>query len=359
MGSVIHSVGTYFPDRVLTNSELVRILALSNVETSDEWIFERTGIRNRRVASSDENVATMAYRASVSALNKIDHGVDPIKHIVVATNTNYRSFPNVAGYVQDKLFETFPKLIDRSASGVDLSAGCAGINFALMHADGLIKSGIYDSVLVIGAEHLSSITDYFNRSTCILFEDGASAYVLGKFDSGDYLTGFLGHYSKGDGANREDIYCEENCEKVTLEDALNALETNIPPVRTRGRVLSMNGTKVFKYVTRQWKDLFDGFVRNSKLNPYSIPPSRLKAIAPHLANFRCLENVNDEFPWFLEKCGFSKHNDLVNFCNSSTASQGARVERFLDSAEPGEHCLMVGYGSGLQFCANLYQKPLV
>lgn len=352
MGSIIQSVGTYSPEMVLTNRDLERILALSGQETSDKWIVERTGMHGRRVASPSESVDTMALAASKDAVAGLVSRIPPIGHVIVATNTNYRKFPNVGGYVADGLIKSNPDFVDGNISAVDVNAGCGGINFGLMYADSLIKNGLFGSVLVLGVEHLTRVTDYRDRTTCVLFGDGASAYVLSQ---GQPEIGFLGHLPKGDGSNRDLIYCEPNVEKVTLEGALNALESGTKPEVTKGEVLRMNGRRVFEYVTESWRALIEKEFFDNRLNPEGIPFSEIDAISPHLANLRCLEYVDRKFPGFLVKCGLS-NGFSADTSNTSTASQGARVKEFIRNARQGQIMVMKGYGAGLEDCTNFYRQ---
>ncbi len=355
MGSIIQSVGLYSPPRVLTNSDLEKILALSGQETSDQWIVQRTGIHKRNVAGVDETVGSMAVKVTQDALSRSDLDIPPIEHVIFATNTNDQPFPNVAGYVCAEVHGSNPSKILEGASGIDLYGGCGGINFALMNADSLIRSGQFETVLVIGAEKLSGVTDYSDRQTCILFGDGASAYLLTR-NPQDLEFGFMGHFPMGDGTKRGLIECVSS-EKVTLDDALSALERNASPIRTSGKVLKMDGRRVFTYVTGIWKDLLNGLEVNSKLNPKGLKFDDLFGIAGYLANLRCFENIDREFPKFLKKCGLTDPLDIKNFFfNTSTASQGRRVRQLLDAAPQGDYILMFGYGAGLEACANLYRK---
>ncbi|MEK6894877.1 MAG: hypothetical protein AABX10_05455 [Nanoarchaeota archaeon] len=351
MGSIIHSVGTSAGERSLTNNDLERILRASGQETNDEWIVQRTGIRNRMV-SPNQDIGQLAVSASQGAIENLYLNIRPIQHIIVSTNTPRNAFPNIAGYVQDKLSFSHPSLIEDGASGVDIGAGCGGINFALMHADKLIEGRQFNTVLVIGVEKLSNVTNYADRSTAILFGDGASAYILG---AGANEVGFVGHHSKGSGKDRNLIKCLDK-PKVDLESALDILDNGAKPRMVVGSVLEMDGKRVFTYVINQWEELISK-LKDLKFNPQGISYDEIFHIAPHLANLRCLENVDERYPGFLQKCRLVTDTDLANFHNTSTASQGRRVKQFVEEAEPGSYLLSFGYGAGLQSCANLYRKP--
>ncbi len=355
-GSVIESVGIYTPSRILTNSDFEKILAASGQETSDEWIISRTGIRERHVAEPHETVGSMAYEAAKNTLD-MDRAISPIEHILIATNTHHQPFPNAAGEVQARIRESHPNLIEAHASGSDSYSGCTGVNMALMYADALVKSGQFGKVLVVGVDKLSDVTDYSDRSNCILFGDGASAYLIAqnKFGNG----GFRGHMARGDGNLRKVIYCEEGAEKVTLVEALSAVSENRFAVKSRGRKLHMDGREVFKYVVEEWKNLIEGFKKNKKLNPDAIEFSDLAGISPHLANLRMFENIEKRYPGFLERCALATEQDRTYFCNTSTASQGRRVRRFLQESHERDYLLAFGYGSGVHACANLYQRPRI
>ena len=352
MGAIIRSVGTYSPQRILTNQDLERILALSGEETSDEWIVERTGIKKRRIAREDESNATMAVEAARDALSRLNEDIPPIEYIILATNTNERLFPNGVGFVQAALRESHPGMIKSTAAGCDLNAGCGAINFAHMQADALIQSGFFETILVIGAEKLSSVTDYSDRGTCILFGDGASAYLLSKAMKD---AGFMGHDSRGDGAMREAIRCEWQ-KKVTFYEAIRALDEQRVPVKSLGWKLIMDGRAVFKYVQREFDYYLGGLKNNRKLNPQGIDFSSVGWINPHLANRRNLEGKEKQYPGFLEKCGLDGDSS-EHFCNTSTASQGRRAREFHETARPGEYNLTVGYGAEVASCAGLYRKP--
>ena len=352
----MQSVGVYTPERELTNADFEKILAVSGQETSDEWITSRTGMKKRHVAEENETIGSMAVEAARDALSRVGE-ISPIEHIIIATNTHHQPFPNAAGYVQAELRKSHPHLIDSNAAGSDSYSGCTGVNMALMYADSLINSGQFGTVLAAGVDKLTDVTDYSDRSNCILFGDGASVYILTKNNFGN--GGFKGHMARGDGSARGLIYCAENEEKVNLYEALAAVREGRSAVKSRGRKIHLDGQEVFKYVVSEWKLLIEKFKEIKKLNPDGIDFEDILAISPHLANLRMFENLEKKYPGFLEKCALATEQDREYFCNTSTASQGRRVRRFLEESLPGDYLLQFGYGSGVNACANLYQKPKI
>lgn len=353
MGAIINSVGIYSPERILTNQNLEKILKASGRETSNDWIIKRTGIRKRRIAAEHESTETMAVEAAKNALEKLQTEIPPVEHIIIATNTSERKFPNVAGFVRGELDKSHPHMIKPLTAGTDCYGGCGGINLALMQADALTKAGFYKTILVIGTEKLSDVTDYSDRGTCILFGDGASAYILTQNEG---RRGFLGHMSRGFGDKRELITCEENQIKVTFAEAVRAVEEKRSPIKSRGRVLRMNGKAVYGFVVKEWRELIEKFSENERLNPDGVSFTNINAISPHLANLRMLESINETYPGFLEKCNL-KNRENEWFCNTSTASQGRRDQNFLETSSSGEYLLKFGQGAGLVSCANFYQNP--
>ncbi len=352
MGAVIRAIGTYFPERILTNQELERILAASGEETNDDWIVQRTGIRKRRIAAESETVGTMAVEAAKDAIKRIGTDIPPIEHIILATNTSERNIPNSSSFVQAEVRRGHPKGIDEKASFQDVIAGCGGINFALFQADAFIRSDFYKTILVIGSDKLSSVNDYSDRRICVLFGDGASAYVLSGTDD---KAGFMGHYARGNGLQRGLIENREE-EKVTFAEAVRAVDEGRRPAKIRGHKINLDGQAVFKYVGREWEHIIEGFRDNKGLNPEGVDFEQVNWASPHLANLRNFQLIEGKHPGFLKKCGLDNEDDIIDFCNTSTASQGSRSRQFLESANSGEYLLMFGYGAGLNSCANLYKQ---
>jgi 3-oxoacyl-[acyl-carrier-protein] synthase III len=342
MGAIIRSIGIQTPERILSNGDLETFL-----DTSNAWIQQRTGISTRRIAGDNETNLTMAVEAAKKAIEYVSPS-SPIERIIVGTNTSRKIFPSVAMGVQAGLRKYFPLAIAVNASGYDIQSGCAGINEGLQQGDDAISSGRYRTVLVIGTDKLSDIADYRDRETCVLFGDGGVAYILEK---GGADSGFVGHFSTGDGSGQPYLYADWG-EKVALDEMLRAKAAGDSPRTHEGPIIHMNGKRVFAYVTRELASLIDGFEGNVSLNPHGIKFADLAAIIPHQANARMFENVGATYPEFLAKCKIT----INDFGNSSTASQGLPLRLFLENdAKFGDYILMVGFGAGLSFCANLYK----
>jgi 3-oxoacyl-[acyl-carrier-protein] synthase-3 len=344
MRTKISSVGVYSPDRILSNKDLEKIL-----DTDDNWITKRTGIKRRRIGRKDETNQTMAAEAAKNAIANYNGKFPTIEYIIVATNTNEKNFPNAAMYVQKELRKFNDGCILPNAGGHDTSAGCAGINVALQEADALIRSEMYDNVLVVGSDKLSFVTDYSDRGTAVLFGDGASAYVLNSIDEKD--SGFLGHYSFGDGFGQNYLTCEENQDKVNIFEAFSAVEDGREPLIEKGKVLKMDGKEVYEFVISNLCELVENFKDNKKLNPLGLDFEDLNAVIPHQANLRMFKAIDRKCPGFMEKCMVT----IEDYGNTSTASQGVSYREFLENAKEGDTALSVGYGSGLMFSSNLYK----
>lgn len=184
----IIGTGKYVPEKILTNSDLEQM-----VDTNDEWIVSRTGIRERHIAAPEEATSDLAYKASLAALESAGLAPEDLDLIIVATITPDTAFPSTACILQDKLGA-------KGAAAFDLSAACSGFVYSLATAVGFIQNGMYNNALIIGADTLSRITDYTDRNTCVLFGDGAGAVVLGEVPEGrGFLSFDLGAEGAGGG----------------------------------------------------------------------------------------------------------------------------------------------------------------
>ena len=252
--------GSYVPEKVLTNEDLEEI-----VDTSDEWITTRTGIKTRRIAAEDEATSDMAYKAALKALD--DAGLVPkdIDLIIVATITPDMFFPSTACWVQEKLKA-------ENATAFDLSAACSGYIFSYAVASGFLSSGMYKNALVIGAEKLTSIVDWEDRGTCVLFGDGAGAAVL-TTSSGD--SQLLAYDLGSNGAYGDLLYIPGGGSRNPATEE---------SVKKRMHYIKMNGNAVFKIAVNKMKET----VINS-MKKANIKPNDISLLIPHQANLRIID----------------------------------------------------------------------
>ncbi|NLF00768.1 MAG: ketoacyl-ACP synthase III [Anaerolineales bacterium] len=308
--------GKYVPSQVLTNDELAQI-----VDTSDEWIYTRTGIRERHIAAADEATATMAIQAARSALQVAGLRPTQIDLIIVATITPDHPFPATACAVQDGLGA-------RHAAAFDLSAGCSGFVYGLGIAADLIRAGTYQTVLVIGAETLSRITDWGDRSTCVLFGDGAGAVLL-QADSGK--GGVLSSVMGSDGSGGD----------VLMMPAGGSLHpATHETVAAHMHFLQMRGREVFRFAVRQIP-----IATRRALEMAGLGLSDVRLIVPHQANQRIIEaaaralDVSDDLFF----------SNLAAYGNTSAASIPIALCEAVEQGriQRDDVVVCVGFGAGL------------
>ena len=314
--------GSDVPRTVLSNSDLERM-----VETSDQWIRERTGMRERRIVGPDQATSDLAIAAARRAVEQAGLAPEDIELIVVATVTPDTIFPPVACQVQHALGA-------QRAAGFDLSAACSGFLNALMTADSLIAGGTYDNALVIGAEVLSSITDYENRNTAVLFGDAAGAVVLGA-ETGqreiiDHLVGIDG--------SGQDLIC--------LPAGGSRKPASAETVAKGEHFMQLEGRKVFKFAVTAICDVVGEILAR---NGYTIDDVDL--LIPHQANLRIIEAATS-------KLGIDSNRVAVNierFGNTSSASIPLALDEIVrgDRIQPGDLVCMVTFGGGLTWGASL------
>ncbi|CAB1129115.1 beta-ketoacyl-acyl carrier protein synthase III 1 [Candidatus Hydrogenisulfobacillus filiaventi] len=315
-------LGTYSPERVLTNQDLERFL-----DTSDEWIVTRTGIRERHLAGDDETTATMAAAAARAAL--ADAGLEPdaIDYVVLATNTPDNIFPAVAARVQDAL--GIP-----AAGGFDLQAGCTGLIYGLDVAAALIESGRIRRALVVGSDKLSSIVDYTDRKTAVLFGDGAGALVL-EGQTGEY--GLLGSFVRLDG---------KGADLISIPAGGSRLPASTRTVEERLHYIRMDGNETFRFAVRAMPQAVE-----QALERAGLPLSALDLLVPHQANSRIIEAAMRHFALEPEKVVMN----IDRYGNTSVASiplalADARAQGRL---VPGRVVALAGFGAGLTWGANI------
>jgi 3-oxoacyl-[acyl-carrier-protein] synthase III len=319
----ITGIGSNAPERVMTNDELAQM-----VETSDEWIMERTGIRERRVAAPEEALSDLALPAAIAALEQA--GVQPsaVDLIVVATVTPDMMFPSTGAILADRLGA-------KDAAAYDLSAGCTGFVYAIAQAHGMVASGLAEHALVVGGDVLSKIVDWTDRSTCVLFGDGAGAVLLQRVPDG----GFLGFELGADGSGGPQLY---------MPGGGSRMPASAESVAERQHFAKMNGREVFKFATRVLVDSAE-----KVLHECDVQVDDVDVYVPHQANVRIIEHAR-------KKLGIPEEKTVLNVDRYGNTSSGS-IPLALGDAKtdgrlaPGEMVLMTGMGAGLTWGSALIE----
>ena len=312
--------GRYVPERVLTNEDLSRM-----VDTSDEWIRTRTGIRERRLADEGETTASMAIRAARRALEVAGLGPAQVELIVVATVTPDHLFPATACLVQDALGA-------RRAVAFDLSAGCSGFVYGLSVAAHLLEAGAYRTALVIGAETLSRITDWSDRATCVLFGDGAGAVVL---QAGEEEGGVLASVLGADGSGGDLLRLPAGGSRMpashrTVSEGLHFLE--------------MKGREVFRFAVKTLPA-----ITREVLERAGQTLEEVSLLIPHQANQRIIEAAGRALGIAPERV----YTNLEWYGNTSAASIPIALSEAAEQGriQPGDLVVLAGFGAGLTWGA--------
>ena len=313
--ALITGWGMYAPSRVMTNEELSTM-----VETSDEWIVSRTGIRERRIAADDETTATLSVHASRDALAVAGLDATDLDLIILGTCTPDYYMPSTAVLVGDQLGAT------RSA-GFDVMAACSGFIFSLATATAFVRSGMYRNVLVLGVELLSRFLDYTDRNTCVLFGDGAGAVIVSASEQPGGLMG-LHMYSDGSGANG-----------IIFPAGGSARPTTPQTVAEGGHFVHMAGKEVYKYATRQLAESSQAALREAGLTVGDIDQFLF-----HQANIRIIESVQNAVGIPADRT----YLNIERYGNTSAASVPMALVEALaeDRIQPGDRLLMAAFGAG-------------
>lgn len=318
--------GSYWPDKILTNNDLARI-----VDTSDEWIYTRTGIRERRIANEKETTATLAFEAAARALAVADLHPSQVELIVVATSTPEYIFPSTACRVQDYLGAT-------RAGAFDLSAACSGFVYGLSMASQAIQTGSVRNAVVIGAETMSRVMDWEDRGTCILFGDGAGAVVLkGSSVPGGVLASTL--RSDGSGGDMLSL-------PAVYHNPMPMLGPEYLHNGHKKNTLSMNGRQVFRFATRILASSILETIEKADLTIEDID-----LIVPHQANTRIIETAAKRLKIPTERFYMNVHAAG----NTSAASIPiALCDAVRDGRlRPDDNVVFVGFGGGLTWASSV------
>ncbi|HQN37708.1 MAG TPA: beta-ketoacyl-ACP synthase III [Caldisericia bacterium] len=315
----ILGIGTYLPEKVLTNFDMEKI-----VDTTDEWIVSRSGIRNRHVVAEGQATSDISLIAAQRALENAGLEAKDIDMFIVATATPDMLFPSTACIVASKLGIVGPPAFD-------IAAGCTGFVYALTLANSFIKSGIHKRILVIGAESLTRILDWTDRSTCVLFGDGAGAVIVGETERNGIVHSVLG--ADGSGGHN-----------LTLPAGGSALPASHETVDKRLHYVHMNGPEVFKFAVR-------AMAKSCKevLEKAGMTSADINWFVPHQANIRIIESAS-------HKLGIPMEKVLVTLDKTGNTS-AATIPITIDMAvkegkiKKGDKLLAVAFGAGLTWGA--------
>ncbi len=317
-GASIAGTGSCVPERRLTNADLEKL-----VDTTDEWIVQRTGIRERRIAAPGESSSTLAIVAAQRALESAKVKAADIDMIIVATVTPDMPTPSNACLLQHALG------CRRGIAAMDLNAACSGFVYALVTGSAFIKTGTARTVLVVGAETLSRITDYTDRSTCILFGDGAGAAILTRSaDTGIGVQHFeLG--SDGSGAMLLHVPAGGSRAPATADTVGGKMHT-----------LRMSGREVFKFAVAQMSESIQ-----RAMNACNLTPDQIKLVIPHQSNARIIDSAT-------AKIGLTSDRTFINidkYGNTSAASVAIALDEAIRAGRcgRGDWIVIIGIGGGL------------
>ena len=323
MGIGIVGIGHSAPEKILTNRDLEKM-----VETSDDWILSRTGIRERRIAPQGAGTSRWAHEAAKKALEQAKVKPEEIDLLIVGTTTPDMILPSCACLVQKMLGA-------KNAVCFDLAAACAGFVYALSTAQQFLLSGTYQTALVIGADQISSYIDWTDRSTCVLFGDAAGACVLKKVEGQGIVQSYLG----SDG-NYSDL--------ITIPGGGSLKAASEETLKNREHFLKMNGTEVFKQAVRGMVQSIETILKKT-----STAIEDVACIIPHQANMRIIDAVASRLDCVKEKI----YVNLDRFGNTSAASVAVGLSEASASGvvKKGDLVLLTTFGAGLVWGATLLE----
>lgn len=320
--SRITGTGSYAPEKILTNFDLEK-----KVDTSDEWITERTGIKERRIAKDTETTSDLCLEASKRALQAADVKPGEIELIIVATMSGDMPMPSTASLLQKKLHA-------KNAAAFDLNAACSGFLYGLSVADNFIKAGTFKKVLLVGAEIMSKFLDWQDRSTCVLFGDGAGAVVLEKARG---PRGILSTHLFSDG-NLWDFIC--------LPGGGSQAPPSAKTIKDKLHFIKMKGNETFKIAVRTLEKLVIDTLRENNLKP-----SDLALLIPHQANLRIIKATAERLNMPMNKVAVN----LDRYGNTSSASIPIALDEVVRAGriKRDDYILLEAFGAGLTWASAL------
>ena len=325
LGARITGIGTYRPKKIIDNLEIAK-----RINSSDEWIRERSGIIERRVAGPNESVAFMAYEASKLALENAQITSEEIDLIILATSTNPAQLPNLA-------MEVAGMLTSKSIGAFDVGAACSGFTYALAMANSTIRSGGANNVLVIGTEKMTDITNPYDRGTAFLFADGAGAFVVSKSQSMDISNPVWG----SQGQLKNWIRMSHNW--IEPNDGEDVHKTQFG--------LVMEGQKVFRWAISEMPK-----IAQQILDEAGVKSSDLGAFIPHQANLRITDHIAKSLN-LSSRTAIARDGVLMG--NTSAASIPLALDTLIKNKEviSGQLALLLGFGAGLAYCGQVVVVP--
>ena len=321
---MIKSTGVYLPEKVLTNHDLEKI-----VDTSDEWITTRTGIKTRRIAAENEATSDMAYNAAKMALARAEMDPEEIELIIVGTITPDMFFPSTGCWVQDKLGA-------KNAVAMDVSAACSGYIYSLVIASKFIETGSYKNALIIGAEKLTSIVDWEDRNTCVLFADGAGASVILPSNGESKLLAFdMGT----DGSYGQELLIPAGGSRMpaTIETVTNKLHS-----------IKMNGNTIFKVAVNKMRETFARSMEKA-----GVSADDISLLIPHQANLRIINALRS----FLRLPKEKVYVNINKYGNTSAASIAIALNEVVEQGiiKRGDIIGFAAFGGGLTWGSAIIQ----
>lgn len=313
---MIKSTGAYVPANIVSNHDIEKL-----VDTSDEWIISRTGIKNRRIAVNGQATSDMAYEAAKMALERAGMTPDEIELIIVGTITPDMFFPSTGCFVQNKLGA-------KNAVAMDVNAACSGYIFSLVIASRFLESGTYANALIIGAEKLSSIIDWEDRSTCVLFADGAGASVIVPSSGPSKLLAF-------------DLGTDGGYEKLLfIPGGGSKNPATKETVESRMHYIKMNGNTVFKIAVNKMRETL-----NKSIKAAGITTDDITLLIPHQANLRIIEALREYLDLPREKVFVN----IDKYGNTSAASIGIALDEACEMGliNRGDIIAFAAFGGGL------------
>ncbi|WP_024954856.1 beta-ketoacyl-ACP synthase III [Sulfurospirillum arcachonense] len=324
MYAALRSIGSYIPENILTNQDLEKM-----VDTSDEWIVKRTGIKERRIANDDEVTSDLGYKAALKAIDRADININEIDMVICATlSPDYLTMPSTAAMISKKLGIT-------NVMAFDISAACTGFVYLLSLAKSFIESGAKKNILIIGAEKISSVVDYEDRTTCILFGDGAGAAVIGATE--DKNEAIIDVLASADG-NYGDLLITPGC------GSKNPIRED--NVKDKLQYMKMSGNEVFKVAVKTLtNDVIEILEKNK------IDASEVDMFIPHQANYRIVEAVRTKLNFPLEKTALT----VSKYGNTSSASIPMAMNDLYEEGKikKGDLMLLDAFGGGFTWGSAL------